>query len=289
MATLAFSVEYYRAKYGDLSHLSAKEAEAHFIEFGIREGRAGAIGGLREEFVPRAPRNLPVLELGPFANPALRGMNIRYADVLSTTELRVRAVDCGMDPAGCPEIHYVLTHFDLSRITEKFSAVFSSHCIEHQPDLVRHLQSVEMLLSDQGQYLLIIPDKRYCFDHFLPETSIADIMTAYVRNQRVHEVGSIIEHWALTTHNETERHWNGDHGQPHICNTMEPLTRALREYQADPMRYFDVHAWQFTPKSFLDLILLLNDLNLTTLSPVEVHNTPWGRNEFCAILEKRSL
>jgi hypothetical protein len=144
-----------------------------------------------------------------------------------------------------------------------------------------------MLLPDRGQYLLIIPDKRYCFDHFLPETSIADIMTAYTRKHTVHEIGSIIEHWALTTHNDTLRHWKGDHGQPHIATNLEPLRRALREYEANPTGYFDVHAWQFTPQAFCDLIRLLNELRLISLVPVELHNTAWGRNEFCAILEKR--
>src|SRR5271166_3184824 len=281
MAKLAFNADFYRTSYGDLSHMSEEDAEVHFLKHGIGEGRSGAKGGLREDLPQRIPPNEPVLELGPFASPVARGKNVRYADVLSTTALRKRAIECGIDPAGCPDIEYVLSDFDLSKIAGKFSAVISSHCIEHQPDLVRHLQSVEALLADSGRYLLIIPDKRYCFDHFLPATSIADVMTAYMRRHRVHEVGSIIEHWALVTHNDTGRHWNGDHGEPHIANTMEPLTRALREYEADPTRYIDVHAWQFTPISFLDLMRLLNELGLVRLSALEVHNTPRGRNEFC--------
>ncbi len=288
MAKLAFNANFYRTSYHDLSHLSEGDAELHFLKHGIGEGRSGAEGGLREDLLQHIPLNEPVLEFGPFASPVTRGKNVRYADVLSTTALRERAIECGVDPAGCPDIDYVLSDCDLGKIPDKFSVVVSSHCIEHQPDLIRHLQSVEALLADSGRYLLIIPDKRYCFDHFLPETSIADVMTAYVRRHRVHEIGSIIEHWALITHNDTGRHWNCDHGESHIANTMEPLTRALREYEADPTRYVDVHAWQFTPISFMDLMRLLNTLGLTRLSALEVHNTPRGRNEFCAVLEKNS-
>ena len=276
----------HRQRYRECHAFDDAQAQDRAFGSGAADSRPAARAGLREAFLPRIPDSAPVLEIGPFAGPALKGPHVRYADVLSREGLRERAVANGIDPTGCPEIHYVLSDFDLDKIEDRFATVFSSHCIEHQPDLVRHFQSVERLLTEKGRYFLIIPDKRFCFDHFLPESSIADVMTAYVRRHKVHEVGSVIEHWALTTHNDTARHWQGDHGEARIARSTEELTRALREYEADPTRYIDVHAWQFTPLSLQEIVRLVNALGLTTLRPVEVYSTPAGRNEFCVILEK---
>jgi SAM-dependent methyltransferase len=286
IAGLAFDADYYRATYQDVRGFDATAAESHFNTHGLREGRQGASGGIREEFIQRLPTDGLILEIGPFAGPTIRGIHVRYADVLSREGLRARARSLGIDPDGVPEIHYVLNDFDLSRIDARFAAVVSSHSIEHQTDLVRHFQAVENLLEEHGRYCLIVPDKRYCFDHFLPESSIADVMTAYFRRNTVHDVGSIIEHWAMTTHNDTERHWAGDHGQPRLAESTEQLSHAIATYAADPTAYIDVHAWQFTPVSFAGIVRLLHELGLTRLRPAAIHNTPTGRNEFCAILEK---
>jgi SAM-dependent methyltransferase len=284
--TLATEIDpdFYRQKYSDLAHLDAEAARHHYTAYGIREGRLALPAGVREGFVGLVPQDQPVLEIGPFTNPVLRGRNIRYADVLTTGQLRARAVELGLDPSGCPEVHYPLPTLDLGTIPERFTVVIGSHNIEHQPDLIRHLQAVERLLQPDGRYFLLVPDKRYCFDHFLPETSIADVVTAYMRKAKVHDVGSIVEHWALTTHNDSERHWQGDHGVPHIAHTLDQVKRAISTYESDPEQYVDVHAWQFTPDSFGRLIDIIADLGYTRLRPQVVYPTVHGRNEFCAIL-----
>jgi hypothetical protein len=44
-----------------------------------------------------------------------------------------------------------------------FATRISSHCIEHQPDLIGHLIGVARLLSTNGLYFLTILDKRSVF------------------------------------------------------------------------------------------------------------------------------
>ena len=169
---------------------------------------------------------------------------------------------------------------------DRFAAIVSSHNIEHQPDLVRHLIMAENLLSPEGRYFLLVPDKRFCFDHFLAETTIADVLTAYSRAARVHDLGHVIEHRAMTTHNDTGRHWAGDHGGPAYETNVAMLEYALREHRDSAGGYVDVHAWKFTPRSFATLTGLLHQIGLTRLRPTVVYNTVRSRNEFCAILTK---
>jgi SAM-dependent methyltransferase len=64
--------------------------------------------------------------------------------------------------------HYQHDQADLASIPLKnhFQLIMSSHALEHQPDLVRHLQKVSRLLRKGGYYLAFVPNKRFCFDHY---------------------------------------------------------------------------------------------------------------------------
>ena len=281
-ATLGFDAGFYRDAYADLRSFPDDVLLEHFILHGIDEGRQACRDSTREGFASLLPTGRPILEIGPFANPFLRGPDVRYADALTTEQLRARATKLGLDPDGCPPISYPT--LDLRTIRDRFHAVLSCHCIEHQPDLVRHLQAVEGLLEPGGSYFLIIPDKRFCFDYFLPESTIADVMTAYARQSRVHELGKVIEHWSMITHNDSFRHWNGDHGALPITESRDGVRRAIAAYEARPDGYIDVHAWQFTPRSFRMLVRIIAELGLSRLRLTAIHPTVRPRNEFCAVL-----
>ena len=225
------------------------------------------------------------LELGPFTNPTLRGPNVKYFDVMDKQGLIKRADAIGYAYSSPVDIHYVSSNGDLSIVGETFDFCLSSHCVEHQPDLIYHLNQVARILVPTGRYLLIIPDKRYCFDHFIPESSIADFINA--RGNRVHSAKSVIEHIALTTHNDAARHWIGDHGVPKFRHDLTTVSSAMSGYDNSGGAYIDVHAWQFTPQSFRTGIEVLSNLGLIGLDVEQIYATPHNTFEFCAILKRR--
>jgi hypothetical protein len=240
----------------------------------------------REFFKNTIDLNLKTLEIGPFVNPIITGSNVEYFDVLSTENLKLRAEKIGLESKRTPYINYVHASGDLSIIKKKYDQVVSSHLIEHQPCLVAHLNSVEKLLEKKGKYFLITPDKRYCFDHFIPETTIADVLQAYHEKRDKHTLSSVIEHRALITHNNPMRHWNADHGErPSISDLSIKITNAKDEYYQAAENYIDVHAWQFTPDNFANIIEILNHLKISNLKIDELNKTPHGRFEFTAILK----
>jgi hypothetical protein len=283
-------IDFYRSIYPDLSSMSEQAARTHFAKHGKSEGRIPCAGAVREHFLERIPRTSLALEIGPFATPALKGEHVRYADMLSTEELLRRAVEHGVDPKGCPEIHYVLSTRPLEQIEDRFASVFSSHCIEHQTDLVQHLNAVSGLLDPGSRYFVICPDKRYCFDHFLPETTIADVLEAHAERRTRHSLKSWVSHLGLTTHNNEQRHWQGDHGQPRCeAEGNRVLEEALQVHATAEREgiYLDCHAWQFTPGSFASVLAMLFKMKLTDLALEAVNDTTRNRNEFCAVLKKR--
>ena len=167
--------------------------------------------------------------------------------------------------------------------------VFSSHNIEHQPCLITHLQELASLLRPGGQVVLFVPDRRYCFDHFLPETTLLDILAAWVEPRgRRHQVRDVVKHWLFVAHNDAGRHWRGDHGDdPHRAMTTPAggdHAQALKDFHAQAPAYLDVHAWQFTPDSFRGLVAQLNAMRLSPLTAARVYPTVTGSQEFYAVL-----
>ncbi|MFG7489383.1 methyltransferase domain-containing protein [Methylorubrum rhodesianum] len=160
--------DFYRLIHDDLKHKSDEEIVAHFREIGRLNGAVGSPAAHRAGFIKTLPDDVDILEIGPFTKPVIRGPRVKYFDVLDRKGLVERAKSIGFEMNGVVEIDYVSPIGNLEIVPScSFDCVFSSHCIEHQPDLIRHLNHVSRILRDGGRYYLIVPDKRYCFDHFL--------------------------------------------------------------------------------------------------------------------------
>lgn len=270
----------YRASDPALGKLDDEAAIAHYRAHGREKGVVASPLALRENLLLFIEDDIPLLEIGPFCRPLKRGPKVEYLDVLDAAQLRVRA---GENAAGVPDlIHHV---GDLDVVDRTYDAVLSRHAIEHQPDLVHHLQQVERVLNPGGGYFLIIPDKRYCFDHFIAESTIADVLQAHHERRRTHTLKSVIEHRALTVHNEHRRHWAGEHGDPERNRTAR-VKAALKDYAEADGGYVDVHAWYFTPPAFRSIITTLRELDLIGLEIGGIYHPARDRNEFCAILKK---
>ena len=284
-----FDASAYRERYPDLREATDTQLANHWRTIGKAAGRNASAIGSREAFVGLIDDSKSLLEIGPFTNPLRRGRNVKYLDVLPTELLRQRAKIHGRNPELCPEIDFVSATGDLDVVDQQFDAVLSSHVIEHQPDLIRHLQAVSRVLNPGGVYYVIVPDKRYCFDHFIAESSVAEIIAAHVHARPVHDVRSVIEHRALTTHNDPKRHWAGEHGEPVYKAKPQSIREALTSFQRSNGNYIDVHAWQFVPDSFAEAMRLLFDLGLSVMRVLRVYPTVPGANEFYAVLEKTEL
>lgn len=226
-----------------------------------------------------------ILEIGPFFKPFIIGEKVKYFDVLNTNELINRAIELGFPTENIPKIDYYSDKADMSLIEDKFDAIFSSHCIEHQPDLIKHFQQVDKLLKQDGKYFLFIPDKRYCFDYFINESTIPEILGAHKENRVTHSLKSVIEHRAYTTHNNACRHWLGRHGRVNKDNIL----KAMEEYNKADGKNIDVHAWQFTPESFNAIVYRLYSLGFIDLVPEFVSDCIPYELEFCVILKKDSI
>jgi SAM-dependent methyltransferase len=281
-----FDAMHYRTENPDLENLNRTELEHHFHRIGEREGRRANELATRESFANLISPNVKTLEIGPYFSPMLRGPNVRYFDVLNREGMLSRAAAEGADGASAPEIDFVSPTGDLNIIRDgSFDAVFSSHALEHQPDIITHLRGVHRILRSGGRYFAIVPDKRYCFDHFMPESTISEMIEAFVERRQVHTLRSVLNLSVMTTHNDSIRHWNGDHGTM-LEAFDERIREGMREYEVSSGSYIDVHAWQFTPTSARTNLQALREGGFTTMTLERLYATRHNTFEFWMVLRK---
>ena len=251
----------------------------------------------RARFFASIPKDGLTLEIGALCSPLLHPArhNNRILDAFSREDLmRSYADDPMVKCEAILPVDYVWRGERLySELIpeERFDAVISSHNIEHQPDLIGHLNSVTSVLKARGRVFLAIPDYRYCFDHFLSESTLSDVLGAHLEGRTRPSVTTILERHVLGAHNDSLRHWRGVHeSNAALDGDVRAIRKAYDDLQAGmrdaPERYIDAHCWKFTPRSFRSILALLVAMGLVDLTVTSCLDTSFGSNEFYAVLQK---
>ncbi len=281
---LEFEADFYRSRYEDLAAMTAEEAERHFEMFGRQEGRLASPAALRTHLIGLLPQDVLSLEIGPGANPVLAGELVSYFDVLPPEATREWARIVGKDPAGVPDVTHNSPQGDLSVIPGTFDLVLSSHCVEHQPDLLGHLNSVSERLRSGGHYVFLVPDYRFCFDALRPVSSLGEVIEAHLQGRKFHSLAHRIDFTLMITHNDAGRHWNGDHGAP--LGRLEAIRHEIDVWKRKEDHYVDTHAWTLTPNVMRQILTFSRQLGLLDLKLLRVYDTPRNVQEFAVVLEK---
>jgi SAM-dependent methyltransferase len=233
------------------------------------------------------PNQAKILEISPFWCPVFTGSNVFYFDVVDKKGLIDKAKLHKLPTERIPDIHYISQNGDLGVVLDKFDVVFSSHVIEHTIDLITHLNQVYSVLNENGNYILYIPDYRYCFDHFRRSSTFPEIVEAYIQKRKNHSPKAVIEQIFYSTHNNAAKHWLGYHGRAtyDVEFDVSAFTNCMTEIQKSE-DYIDCHNWRFTPASFVSHIRFLRKIALCNFYIAYISETMPGTFEFCVVLTK---
>lgn len=284
---IELDVAFYRQANPWLLRFSNEQYGRHYSRYGYTQGRPCHALCTREAATGHI-KGKRVLEIGPFCFPSLQGPLVKYFDVLDKEQIIDRATSHNLNPEAAPDIDFVSPVGDLGVIDEKFESVFSAHVIEHQPDLVSHLKKVSRLLDAGGQYVMVIPDRRFCFDAEIPASTFADVLLAHEEKHVFHTIKSLVNHRAFVTHNDTAQHWTRNRKKISGIAKLPiaQMQAALAEYRQSGNTYLDAHAWQFEPLSFAQIVRGLLQMQLIEFSRLRCFGPVRDRNEFVAILVK---
>ncbi len=234
------------------------------------------------------------LEIGPSHNPIApkkKGFDVDILDHASATDLREKYQGHGINLDNIEEVDFVWRGEPLHELigdNDCYKWIIASHVIEHVPDLISYLQQFEALLEKDGLLSLVVPDKRYCFDHFTPVSTTGDLLDAYINKRIKPSPGQVFDHFSNASKKQGNIAWGADAtgaAADALVHTF-PEAKALWNKSETTSEYIDVHCWRFTPASFN---LIISDLLRLGLINMEV-KVEFGTNgcEFYVTLGKVS-
>ncbi len=212
------------------------------------------------------------VEIGPSHQPVApkkQGFNVHVIDHMSREQLMVKYRDHNVNLDNIETVDFVWqgeTYAELTGKQKFYDWIIASHLIEHTPDLIGFLHNCDAILKDDGVISLVIPDKRYCFDHHRPETGIAKIIDSYFQKHTVHSPGTAAEYYLNVVSKNGMIAWDADTtGEYRFVHSLENACQEMHR-AAVQQTYTDVHAWCFVPSSFR---LIIHDLFCLGLIPFQ--------------------
>jgi len=231
----------------------------------------------------------PIMEIGPRNNPFLQKneYNVYYADIRSAEGVNNLYKNSFTKEELVP-IDYVIKGTYLKTVGEKrFSAVFSSHVIEHTIDIIRHLEEISQILEQDGNYVMCIPDKRYTFDYFRDITPFRDAYDIYTNGKNAlkrltfdyffNVDKNISDLWKYLAHSISFKE---------IATDETVIDRAFEQVKIMDDNIGGAHYWVFTFPSFLALLRDCLRLNMLPYTLEYAEATTLMSNEFYIVLKK---
>ncbi len=219
------------------------------------------------------------IEIGPSHNPIAPkndGYRVHIIDHMSREQLIAKYRNHGVNLNKIEEVDFVWqgeSYTELTGKTKHYDWIIASHVIEHTPDLIGFLNDCDTILKDDGAISLVVPDKRYCFDHYRPITSISKIIDSHFQKSTSHTPGTVAEYFLNVVSKSGKIAWDScTTGEYNFVHSLENALQGM-ESVVNENAYLDVHAWCFVPHSFRLIIHDLFCLGLIPFKEVDFHPT----------------
>jgi SAM-dependent methyltransferase len=227
------------------------------------------------------PEGAKILEISPLANPCApknAGYQSYRVDRLGREDLLKYYADHPLIEFGkIEEVDFVWKSGELIEHVPKehhgsFDVVIASHVLEHIPNPVAFIRSLELLLKPGGCITLAIPDKRFCFDFFRPPTVTSDWLVAMDNRGGVHSAKTMFDFHSFAVARSGRIGWRS--GRLPL-DRVTPNGKSLENCHLDFLasragaqpEYVDAHAWVFTPANFTLVLNELHALELLKVAP----------------------
>lgn len=196
------------------------------------------------------------VELGPLNIPLVdkSNNNVLYVDHCSTEELKKKYPTV----PNIVEVDRPIVNNSLERTLSSdapFDYIIGSQVFEHTANPIQWLQEMKGLLRPNGLLALSIPDRRRTFDLFREETRAADIVDAYIQNNLLPNTRCVYDHHSLASLINMNHIWSINSEsiiQGYGAVKPKVATEQYLNYTYKAKEeYLDIHAWVFTPPTFL--------------------------------------
>lgn len=120
------------------------------------------------------------LEVGPYSQPTVLKSegSIAYLDVDTRDQLIAQLSESDQGLASrIPSVEFLCPSGDYpSATSDKYDYVIANHVLEHAPNMIAWLQMVAGMLAPEGILFLSLPDKKFTFDKYRPDTPLSHLL-----------------------------------------------------------------------------------------------------------------
>jgi hypothetical protein len=174
----------------------------------------------------------------------------------------------------------------------------ASQVFEHVPNPIRWLNELAMVLRVGGLLALSLPDRRMTFDFLRRETRASEIVSAYLEDTIISNPRNVYDHHSQASF--VNAAWASSDsvtpkeiidGRGSIKPRLASQDHIAMMHEAKAGVYFDVHAWVYTPTSFLLIMAQLAGEGFIPFRchqfyPTDPKSNDRGDASFTIILEK---
>lgn len=234
-----------------------------------------------------------VLEIGSGYSPLFLkrdGFDVSIVDHADQAGLIAKYKAMGVDTSNIESVDYVWQGGAISELLgdKTFDVIYASHVIEHMTDITRFLADCCEIINDDGRIVLIVPDKRYCFDLFQPLSDVGKVLSDYRRAPSTHSFASFygeeMQVSAKYSGDDLIAWWQGEVDSIKFMHSSPRERFASAIASCEMSEYRDAHEYYFTPSSFF---LIVEELRYLGLINLEVETLTRSRGcEFLSVLKK---
>lgn len=252
----------------------------------------------RAKILDGVTRDQKGIEIGPWFNPVAPkrdGFNCLSLDVYDTETLISKASEdksvSSQQLSQIESVDFVGSSVNIEAIVlgkglaGEIDYIISSHNLEHIPDPIKFLQGCSHVLRQGGVLSMAVPDKRGCFDHFRPHSSLGDWLEAYFDKRQKPTLRQVFEaHQLGSLYNGS-----GAFGLGVNSSEIDPTNNIqygfdfwTEQISSGDRQYNDAHCWTLTPSLF-ELFVL--DLSVLGLLKFKIESVESAGFEFYARLK----
>lgn len=235
------------------------------------------------------------LEVAPYFNPLVlkKEYNVDYADYVSTEELRAKAaLNPGAKNSEVPAIDYVWIPGKPLRSCipnrKCYDYAVASHVVEHVPNVIGWLNDILVVMKNGATLALCVPDKRYSMDHYRRETTLGQLIGAWIEDRAIPTPSQVFDFLSQTYYDLGKRPAPYELGID-----FEKVERHYSDLKAleyafwthNEKAYLDTHCTVWNPENFQKLFARLIEMKIMNVSMSEPVESA-ARGEFIVHLTK---
>lgn len=234
------------------------------------------------------PREMRGLEIGAFDLPFVTPEegDVEFLDYAPTEELQENARAApGHSPDFVAPVNYVVNTGDWSEIPEGYDWIAAAHVIEHVPSIIDWLNEAGNRLKANGILFLVVPDKRFTFDYFRPETTLGQILEDHYRRKVRPGPAEVFDAHYYTRDLDTTSLWKARKAP---VFDAQPIAGAMDIIRSADDQYIDAHCNVFTRMSFLMMMEALCGDGMVPFQIEEIGDVERNGLDFHCVLRKTS-